>query len=177
MDRESSLKLGESIEAIYELLLEQKEVQSALLALACQKRDAIVKNDTELVTEIVKKEYLLLSKMNKIELKRAPLMDAACRQLGKPVSEVSFSDLISCAGGGSRPKLETLQAELLDILTRLKAQNAENKGLIEMQLEYTETMLNVFGWSEDPINNFYGTDGRSSSAEVSSGSTLFEVEI
>jgi len=49
---------------------------------------------------------------------------------------------------------------MTELINRHKAINAENRQLIEMHLEYSETFLNLMVDSEDPLNNFYGEDGK-----------------
>ncbi|NLB29256.1 MAG: flagellar protein FlgN, partial [Clostridiales bacterium] len=125
-----------------------------------QKRGAAIKNDTDELTNIVGEEYLALSQINKLEKQRMELMAGAAETVGKPAKDITVSDLLDHADGRQRPLLKALREDLLDILTKLKAQNDENRALIETQLEYIGVMLSNIAGSEDPLNNFYDSGGQ-----------------
>ena len=165
------------IDDVYTLLLEQKCVQETLLGLALRKREAVVKNDVDELTLIVNEEYFALSQVNKIEKQRVKAMAGATEAVGKPAKNITISDLIEHADDRQRPLLRTLQKELVDVLTRLKAQNDENGALVDAQLEYIAMMLSVVAGSEDPLNNFYGSDGQALDVEISKGRSVIDTEI
>jgi flagellar biosynthesis/type III secretory pathway chaperone len=53
-----------------------------------------------------------------------------------------------------------LQLELVALIEQHSNINMENRELIKAHLEYSEAMLELMVDSEDPLNNFYGGDGR-----------------
>ena len=169
--------LTDIINEVYRLLLEQKATQETLLGLAQRKREAVIKNDTDELTAIVKDEYLVLSQVHKIEKQRINAMSGIAVEAGKPAKDITISDLLEYADELQKPLLCTLQTELLDILTKLKAQNDENGALVDAQLEYIGLMLSVIAGAEDPLNNFYGGDGQSLDVEISRGRSLLDTEI
>lgn len=162
------------LESIYLLLTEQKTVQEELLTLAHRKKDAVVKNNMDALTEIVQLEYAQLSRINNIEKKRNALLLEGWGEKGRTLT---VGMLAQEAGDGLKDRFLNIQAELIKLLTKLKESNNENKALVQLQLEYTEMMINFLGASADPLNNFYGTDGKSSDADVTTGSSLFDTEI
>ena len=169
--------MTEIINEVYRLLLEQKTTQETLMALALRKREAVIKNDTDELTAIVKDEYLALSQVNVIEKQRIKAMSGIAEASGKPAKDITISDLLEYANELQKPLLSTLQKELLDILTRLKAQNDENGALVDAQLEYISLMLSVIAGPEDPLNNFYGENGQALDVEISRGRSLLDTEI
>lgn len=171
------MDLNESIGGIYALLLEQMDVQKQLLSISRNKRDVIAKSDTDELESIITLEYELMSKMKLVEKRRTLEMSRLSDFTDIPVRDIKITDLISLSGSDMGAKLGAVHRELLDTIDALRDQNQQNLMLLETQLEYTDMMLNFFGGSEDPLNNFYGTDGRSSSAEITKGSTLFDTEI
>lgn len=165
------------IDDVCKLLQEQKKVQEALYDLALRKREAVIKNKTDDLTNIVSEEYIVLSQMNKIEKQRITASSGASEQIGKAPKDITVSDLLEYADRQQKPILATLQKELLDIMTKLKAQNIENKSLVELQLEFTGVMLSAIAGTEDPLNNFYGGDGQSLDAQISRGRNILDTEI
>ena len=169
--------MKETLTATLALLEEQRLVQERLLALSEEKQQVILRNDTERLREIVAEEYQLLGRMKTIEKRRLSQAEAFARETGVPVEDVTVSLLSDHAEGEDRKHLLGLQAALLKLLTELRRLNELNHGLLETQLQYTGLMLSAIGDTADPLNNFYGTDGKSSSADIRSGSGLFDTEI
>lgn len=165
------------IQTVYDLLLEQKSVQEQLLEFAAEKRQVIIDNNTDRLNEIVASEYKLLSKMNNIEKRRASAIAEASVKTGVPEESMTVSELARHAGDEMSDKLEGIRDELSGLIKRLRDSNELNRDLIKAQLEYTDIMLNLYGGGNDPINNFYGTDGRASSADIGKGAGLFDTEI
>lgn len=168
---------NERIEAVYDVLAEQAAVLEALLALSREKRGAVLQNDTERLTEIVGGESRALSRMAKAEKRWAAVLPPAWEALGLTGEPVTLRVLIEHAEGEQRARLSSLHGEISATLDALKAQNTENGQLVEAQLAYTDMMLGLLGGSADPLNNFYGTDGRASDLEMGPGASLFDAEI
>ena len=165
------------INGVFRLLLEQKEMQETLLGLALRKREAVIKNNTDELTAIVKDEYLALSHVNKIEKQRVKTVADIAEIIGKPAKDITISDLLEYADERQKPLLSALQKDLIEVLTRLKAQNDENGALVDAQLEYIGLMLSAIAGPEDPLNNFYGGDGQTLDVEISRGRSLLDTEI
>lgn len=165
------------IETVLGHLAELEQHYSALLSLAREKRDVVVKNDTVRLTEITEQESILLSQAKLAERRRVIAVTEVAPLLGKSAEEITLSELAENADSPAREKLLELKAALGDAMQQLKLQNDENRGLVEAQLTYTEMMLNVIGGSSDPLNNFYGVDGKSAEAEITRGTSLFDTEI
>lgn len=171
---DNSLERREALESVYNLLVEQKQVQEKLFSLAQRKRDAVVKNNTDELGEIVRLEYNQLGLMNSIEKKRILLLH---KVFGNEGPLMTIGQLSALAEGELSEKYLEIQKELVEAIEKLREINDSNKSLVEIQLEYTEMMLNFLGGSADPLNNFYGTDGKSSDAEITKGSSVFDTEI
>ena len=169
--------LSQIIDDVYALLLEQKLVQETLYGLALRKRDSVVKNDTDALTLIVNEEYLALSQVNQIEKQRVKAISGIAETVGKPAKDITITDLLEHANERQKPLLASLQRELLEVLTKLKAQNDENGMLVDAQLEYIGVMLSVIAGPEDPLNNFYGENGQALDVEISRGRSILDTEV
>jgi flagellar biosynthesis/type III secretory pathway chaperone len=80
--------------------------------------------------------------------------------LGLPENEMTVSAIAERAEPDERKAIRQLQVELTDLISRHTDLNNENRELIKTHLEYSEAMLDVMVGSEDPLNNFYGGDGK-----------------
>ena len=148
------------LQALCDLLDEQKGVLVSLLGLSYEERGVISSGEAELLEGIVRKQLRELSKLNAIEKKRMALHKDISTEFGIPESGITVSAIAERAGPDEREEIQKLQAEMMELIDRHAALNAENRELIEAHLEYSETMLNIMVDSEDPLNNFYGGDGR-----------------
>ena len=87
---------------------------------------------------------------------------AISSELGIPENEITVSAIVERAEPGERGIFKDLQAELSVLLKRHTDLNKENRDLIKAHIEYTDAMMDVLVDSEDPLNNFYGGDGKTS---------------
>ena len=142
------------------LLLEQKAVLSKMLELSLEKRRIIVSGETENLEGVVRLELRELSRLGAIEKKRAGLHKAIAAELIIPDSDVTVSAIALRAQPDEREVLVKLQTELTSLIGQHSDINIENSELIKAHLEYSEAMLELMLDSEDPLNNFYGGDGK-----------------
>jgi len=144
------------------LLLEQRQVLEDLLMLAKEERQIIVDGESDKLEAIVRSELRELSKLGGIEKKRTALHKVIAKELGLPEEELNVSAIAGRAEPDEREEIIKLQKELTALISQHTALNMENRELIKTHLEYTETMLDIMVDSEDPLNNFYGDDGKAS---------------
>jgi len=149
-----------SLNELCALLTEQKAVLNDMLKLSEEERRVIIASDTEALEKVVKQELRELSKLSQIEKKRTLLHKTISAEFGVPEEHLTVSAIAECANPDERKAIMTLQAELTEIISAHNAVNTENRALIEAHLEYSETMLELLVEPDDPLNNFYGGDGR-----------------
>ena len=145
------------------LLLEQKSVLEGILALSREERRIIISGESEKLEDIVRQELRELSKLGALEKKRAALHRAVSAELGLAGEEVTVSAIAKRAEPDEREEITGLQKELTALISQHTALNLENRELIKAHLEYSETMLDIMVDAEDPLNNFYGGDGKAAS--------------
>jgi len=148
------------LEDLLDLLTTQKGLLENLLDLAFQERQAIVKGEHEKLEEVVRSELRELSKLGSIEKKRTALHQTISKEFGLATKEITVSEIIRRALPEEREPLKKIQIELTELIGRHAGVNKENRELIETHREYSEAMLNLLVESEDPLNNFYGGDGK-----------------
>jgi len=145
------------------LLLEQKSVLERILALSQEERRIIISGESEKLEDIVRQELRELSKLGGLEKKRAALHKAISAELGLAEQEVTVSAIAKRAQPDERDEITGLQKALTEMISQHTALNLENRELIKAHLEYSETMLDIMVDAEDPLNNFYGGDGKAAS--------------
>ena len=152
--------MDEYILAVAENLEAQKKINDELLALAHQKRQAVMKNDVDTINEIVQKEMALLSQLTGTEKKRVELTEKLADIFGCPVYDLTIGDIAEMAEGNVKEQLLRLKIELRSVLNALLEINSMNKDLLKTQMDHVEVMLNVIVGDEDPIGNNYDDSGK-----------------
>lgn len=152
--------MRQSLEELYDLLLEQKELLGRLLDLSREERRIIVSGEADKLEDVVRRELRELSKINAIEKKRMALHPVIAEQLGMPEKDLTVSTIALQAQPDERATLQAIQKELISLINQHSDMNKENRELIEAHFEYTEAVLDLMVDSEDPLNNFYGEDGK-----------------
>lgn len=165
------------IEAVYALLQEQNQIQRELLDLSHTKRQAVINNDTDKLTEIISQEFRLLARMDKIEKRRISAVSEASESLGKAQSDITVSDLLAHADGQMKTQLAAVREEIITNAKMLQDQNSIIRNMVEAHLQYTDTMIGFIGETTDPLNNFYDMKGKSSEADIRQSAGLFDAEI
>jgi len=149
------------LEDLCALLEEQKHVLERMLELSTEERRFIMNGESSMLEDIVRQELRELSKLGGIEKKRIALHKAITLEFGLPEQNITVSAIAKRAQPDERERITELQKELTEIIGKHTALNMENRELIKAHLEYSETMLELMVDSEDPLNNFYGGDGKS----------------
>ena len=142
------------------LLSEQKSVLEDMLRLSHEERRVIIGGEAELLEDVVRRELKALSKLNAIEKKRTELHEAISKQFGLPVGDLNVSSIARRAEPDERAAIKKLQTELTALLKQHTEMNMENRELIKAHIEYTDAMVYAMVDPEDPLNNFYGGDGK-----------------
>jgi len=143
------------------LLLEQKNVLERMMELSREERRIIISGESSKLEDIVRQELRELSKLGGIEKKRIALHKTIASEFGLPEKQLTVSAIAERAQPDERRKITELQKDLTAIISQHTALNMENRELIKAHIEYSETVLELMVGAEDPLNNFYGGDGRS----------------
>jgi len=143
------------------LLQEQKVVLGNMLKLAKEERQIIIDGESDKLEGVIRLELKELNKLGAIEKKRLALHKVIAVELGLPDDDITVTKIAEMAQPDERSTLKKLQAELMPIIEEHTAVNAENRELIKSHIEYSESMLELMIGSEDPLNNMYGDDGKS----------------
>ena len=152
--------MRQTISDLCSLLIEQKSVLETMLDLAREERSIIVSGEAELLEDVVRREFRELSKLGAIEKKRLKLHVVLSAEFGLPEKDITVSAIAERADPVERVALVKLQTELRALIDKHSEINKENRQLINAHMEYSEMVMNLMVGTEDPLNNFYGGDGR-----------------
>ena len=144
------------------LLDEQKAVLEEILRLSQEQRRVIISGESDKLEDVVRLELRAVSKLGTIEKKRVELHSAISAEFDLPDGNVNVSAIAERAAPHEQEAIRKLQKELMELIAEQSEVNSENKELIGAHMEYTEIMMNLMVDSEDPLNNFYGGDGKTS---------------
>jgi len=153
--------MRESITDLCTLLEEQKCVLGRMLELAKEERQVIINGESDKLEDVVRLEFKELNKLGAIEKKRLALHKLIAAEMGLSDENITVSIIAEVAEPDECEQIRKLQAELMPLIEQHAAVNSENRELIKSHLEYSETMLELMVGSEDPLNNMYGGDGKS----------------
>jgi len=142
------------------ILSEQKDVLESMLEMAREERQIIIDGKSDKLEDVVRRELRELSKLGAIEKKRAALQKAIAEEFDLPTQELTVTAVAERAEPDEREAIVKLQKDLTIYINQHTALNMENRELIKAHMEYTETMLDLMVGVEDPLNNFYGGDGK-----------------
>ena len=145
------------------LLNEQKKMLENMLQLSREERRIIIDGEADKLEGIVRQELRELSKLGAIEKKRIALHKGIAEEFGLSEQEMNVSAIAERAEPDEQKLIRALQSLLTDLINEHTALNAENRELIKAHIEYSDIMLNLLVDSEDPLNNFYGGDGKATS--------------
>ena len=155
------------MENLLTIMGEQLELYQNLLALAEEKRDAVIGNDIEGLQRITSVEHTLISKNNRLEKKRIIVTEDIANVLGVKAEDLTLSALAEIMR--DKPEHEaisTIGGELRTCVEKLRVLNDENKILVESALQYADYMLNVMRGVTAQDENVYNRRGRNKTPDI-----------
>ena len=145
---------------VIDMLRQLTELYGEIYKLAQKKREAVIENEADQVSEIVKDEWKLLGEASTLEEKR---IQAVSDALGVSRSEAeepgTLAELIERCPDGEKEELVAAVDSLREVLSDLQTLNTEIQSLIDLHLEYTDYMVNMV-FKEPQVSNIYGTSGQ-----------------
>lgn len=130
-----------------DILNESADLYKSFLELEYAKHDAVIKNDIELLDDIVSKEQVYYMKMRGLDQKREKLIDSlGCK--GMTLKEIINSDKIN-----NKEELTEKYNELNEIIYKVKKINNLNKTLIEVRMHKIDDALVQLGEKDNTYSN------------------------
>ncbi|WP_313341629.1 flagellar protein FlgN [Sedimentibacter sp.] len=130
-----------------DILKESTDLYKSFLELEYKKYDAVIKNDIELLDDIVSKEQVHYMKMRGLDQKREKLVDAmGCK--GMTLKEIIKTDKIQ-----DNNELTEKYNELSEIIFEVKKINSLCKTLIEVRMHKIDDALVQLGEKDNTYSN------------------------
>ncbi len=132
-------------------LKEQLKLFEELLAISTEKKNVIIKDDTEMLQKMTDVENVLLSKLTRIENSRMEIVKDIALVTNKKVSDITIESLKTLLkDDDDKKELMEVSKKVNDILKDIKNTNDKNNMLIKNSLEYINFSLNVIKSSSSP---------------------------
>ncbi len=152
------MAISELIARFAEVMGAEVSLYSELLALSEEKKDILVQSKVDELSELVKKEQVLLYKLNEWEKKRLVCVTELSALTGKPSSDIALRDFAEVGDETQRGHLDKLHDELARLLKEQMRLNDLNRKIIESRLEYIHFALEAVADTQNPSQT-YGKNG------------------
>jgi flagellar biosynthesis/type III secretory pathway chaperone len=143
-----------SIQALLDSMNKLRDMHKALLELAKDKTQVLVRNDVDMLNQIVNKESKLTRLILEADQERIQLINEYLLSRGyNPNPKITISDLVRAIfKAEDKQALSDAQISLLQVLVELKERNAINQQLIGQSLAFIDYSLDlVVGTSGDDM--------------------------
>ncbi|MCU6792947.1 flagellar protein FlgN [Paenibacillus sp. WQ 127069] len=134
-----------AFQALIQTMTAFNDVHDALCELAEEKKQVLIHNDVERLTQIVAKENKLIKQLGELDQQRLKVIGEFLMEKGyKPNPKVTVSDLTKIIFNMEEKKtLLALQKQLLGTIRKLREMNQLNQQLIEHSLSFIDYSLDL----------------------------------
>lgn len=140
--------VGLQLEAMIELLHEERDQYRELLRFGEEKGRVLVENDLPALERIVAEEEFLLRRLQAAEARRLDLQAAWARILGCPPEELTLSRLARHFPPEEVARLEAVREEMAGLIARIAETNRTNGELLRQALAFVNYSLRLFAGPE-----------------------------
>lgn len=147
------------IDTILDLMQQLTDIYRQIHGVSLEKKEGIVENEVEKVSEAVKREWSLLGEASLLEEKRSAAVAEALGRDRKPGEAAgTLSDLEAICSEEEKAALERAAKDLREIIRAQQELNADIQNLVDLHVEYTNYMVNMV-FQEPQVSTIYGTSG------------------
>ncbi|SDL67579.1 flagellar protein FlgN [Halarsenatibacter silvermanii] len=141
--REENLtELEPLVDKLCRILKEMADVHEKALKLAEEKKERLIENDIEGLSEVVEREEKVLQEIETLEKERGRLADKLAGLTGE--DELNISALKEQVSGERRRRLKKLQNKLNPLLEELDRVNEQNRQLLLQAMKFNEVTFKLF---------------------------------
>ncbi|TDF93511.1 flagellar protein FlgN [Paenibacillus piri] len=143
-----------AFQALIQTMTALNDIHDTLLVLAEQKKQVLVRNDVEQLTQLVSKENKLIKQIGELDRQRVEVIGQFLIEKGyKPNPKVTVSDLTKIIFNiDEKKQLLGLQKQLMGTIRKLREINQLNQQLIEHSLSFIDYSLDLIaGPPEDDV--------------------------
>ncbi len=151
-------ELNQRVDELTDILTRQKSFYENFLELARSKKEALIANNLEELSDIVAGEDELTQKIETLEAERKSISERISQLLGK--EEINISLLLDYIEGERSEQLAAVQEEMQDLLDELSRQNEQNRQLLLQAMKLNEISLKMFLQGTDKDKFYQAPDGQ-----------------
>lgn len=129
------------IDNLIKVLDYENRLYRQLFSISESKSDIIINGEIESLQAAIADEQRLAADLNKLTEAREQIVGQIGKKTGKAVKDVIVTDIISELPEEQAKKLSAVKDKLKDTISKLKAQNALNKKLLQNALDYVDFSL------------------------------------
>ena len=153
------------------VLREENSCYEYLVEIGNKKKQAVIKNDVELLKDISSKENAIVGRLQKHERQRISLVTALCDVLNVKDTSINLLELADIIREQpERDTLVELYNKLRETLSEMKEVNEQNKLLIANAIDFVDFSVNLIRSSLDPAGSVYDAQGE----EIDDGKSLYD---
>lgn len=133
------------MENLIDVLYQENSEYEALVELSMKKTAVIIQGDLEKLAQITDEEQDVISRLNRLELKRQEVTTDVANVLNKDVNTLKLSELIQilAARPAEQKKLADCHDKLADTVAQMVRINNQNRELLQNSLEMIEFDINM----------------------------------
>ncbi|MFW5985577.1 MAG: flagellar protein FlgN [Halanaerobiaceae bacterium] len=148
------------LDNLYAVLKTEYEYYQKLNDFASEKKEAIIENDVEKLTEIIEKEKDIIAEINQLEDKRDNLLAEFNSKVDLDTEQLNYSQLVENISQKWETRLGELREKLLNIIDELHQKNEENKSLINEAIKLNNFSFKMMTRLLNPDSNTYNPDDK-----------------
>lgn len=149
------------ISRLVTILKKEYRYYQRLNKLALGKKDSIIDNDVDKLSQLVKEDDRIITDLEELEKERILIMDKLAELYKLDPGNINYSQLIKLIPESWQEELVSLREDLLIIIDELHDRNQQNKVLIEEAIKINNFSLNVLMKALEPDNQTYGKNSNS----------------
>jgi flagellar biosynthesis/type III secretory pathway chaperone len=132
-----------------------------ILSKVRQKKEALLKNDVDMLDRIVAHEWNIVKTLKQLETERELVIKRIAAAHGLDFKTVTLDDIAGLEEGALHAGLLSLKEELKKVISEIDAVGRVNKGLVDTHLQYSAFCVNLLTGQTSTLGT-YSYSGRMS---------------
>ena len=145
----------EFISSLIDVLQKECEYHKQLCDTARAKKQTIIDNDVEKLTEIIEDEKSLLNDLDQLENTRKKVLNKIATELDIDEEPPRYNLIKAEIPDKYRDQLKNVRSKLLEVIEELQEINDQNKSLLEEAIKLNNFNFQLMAETIDPSNNIY----------------------
>ena len=145
----------EFISSLIDVLQKECEYHKQLCDTARAKKQTIIENDVEKLTEIIEDEKSILNDLDQLENTRKKVLNKIAAELEIDEQPPHYNLIKAEIPDKYRDQLKDVRSKLLEVIEELQKINDQNKSLLEEAIKLNKFNFQLMAEAIDPSNDIY----------------------